>query len=190
MPEAGEIQQMMMGAFEEVQENRTSAPEGYEIIKELDRGGMAVVYLARQLVPLREVALKVVLPRFASDESACERMKREGRAMAALEHPGILPVYQVGEWNGLAYIIMKFAGGGTLGTVLKEGLPSVEKATEWLIASGEAVQFAHERGVIHRDLKPANIMIEANKNKLEMPKIIDFGSSCIFFGKDVASVYD
>lgn len=93
---------MMLGAFEDALEHQGFAPPGFEILQGLDRGGMAVVYLARQLKPEREVTLEVALPWYAGDAEIRERFKREARAMATLEHVGVLPVYQVGEWDRMA----------------------------------------------------------------------------------------
>ncbi|MGL5019980.1 MAG: protein kinase domain-containing protein [Luteolibacter sp.] len=151
---------MMLGAFEDALEHEGFAPPGFEILQELDRGGMAVVYLARQLKPEREVALKVVLPKYAGDAEIRERFKREARAMATLEHVGVLPVYQVGEWDGMAFLAMKLARGGTLQARLRQGLPEVREAVGWMIDASEAVHFAHQRGVLHRDLKPGNLLFD------------------------------
>jgi len=180
MSDREERQRMMAGAFDEALDEEGFAPEGFEIIDELDRGGMAVVYLAQQLEPMREVALKVVLPRFAGEDEVRERFKREGRAMAALEHPGVLPVHQVGEWDDLAFIAMKLASGGTLQAVLKEGLPEIRKVVDWLIAAGEAVHFAHQRGVLHRDLKPGNLLFDEEGAIY----VGDFGVAKLEFAQD------
>lgn len=172
--------QVLAGAFADAMEEAGFAPPGYEIHRELDRGGMAVVYEATQLQPEREVALKVVLPKFAGEEEIRVRFQREGRAMAALEHPGVLPIYEVGEWDGLAFLTMKLAGGGTLQGRLLERAPSVSEAVDWLIAAGEAVHFAHQRGVLHRDLKPGNLLFD------EEGKIFvgDFGVAKLEFASD------
>lgn len=171
---------MMLEAFEEALNDEGFAPPGFEILGELDRGGMAVVYLARQLKPEREVALKVVLPKYAGDEEVRERFKREGRAMATLDHPGVLPVYQVGEWDGMPFLAMKLARGGTLQARLRAGLPEVRDAVGWLIDASAAVHFAHQRGVLHRDLKPGNLLFD------EVGKIYvgDFGVAKMEFAGD------
>jgi hypothetical protein len=171
---------MMLGAFEEALNDEGFAPPGFEILGEQDRGGMAVVYLARQLKPEREVALKVVLPKYAGDEEVRERFKREGRAMATLDHPGVLPVYQVGEWDGMPFLAMKLARGGTLQARLRAGLPEVRDAVGWLMDASAAVHFAHQRGVLHRDLKPGNLLFD------EVGKIYvgDFGVAKMEFAGD------
>lgn len=173
-------QQMMSAAFEEVLEERSSEPSGCEVLREIDRGGTAVVYLARQWEPRREVALKVVQPRFMDEEEVSHRFKREGWAMAALEHPGILPIYQVGEWDGLAYIMMKFARGGSLQDVLQKERPKIAQAVSWVIAGGKAVQFAHENGVLHRDLKPGNFLFDEDGSIY----VADFGAAAMDFAPD------
>lgn len=171
---------LMAAAFGDAIEEGNSAPEGFQVLGELDRGGMAIVYLAQQLEPMREVALKVVLPRFAEEEHIRERFQREGQAMAALEHAGVLPIYQVGEWDGLGYIAMKLASGGTLQNLLEQGLPDVKQAVDWMIAAGEAVHYAHQRGVLHRDLKPGNLLFDT-KGAIYVG---DFGVAKIEFARD------
>lgn len=148
-------------AFGDALDMGLQSPEGYQVLREIDRGGMAVVYLAEQLSPLREVALKVMLPRFITDQIVKDRFRVEGQAMAELEHAGILPVYQVGVWNGLGFIAMKFADGGTLQELLNRQAPDVRQAVAWIITAGEAVHFAHQRGVLHRDLKPGNLLFDS-----------------------------
>ncbi|MGJ8672391.1 serine/threonine-protein kinase [Rubritalea sp.] len=174
--------QVMLGAFDDVISDRELAPPGYEILHELDRGGMAVVYLARQLQPDREVALKVMLPRFAGVEEFRIRFQREGRAMAALEHPGVLPVYQVGEWDGMTFLSMKLAREGTLQERLQEGLPDIREVVDWMIQVGGAVHFAHQRGVLHRDLKPANLLFDDDGSVY----VGDFGVAKLEFAEDGA----
>ncbi|MDB4265144.1 hypothetical protein N9891_00185 [bacterium] len=119
MSEEKRRQEVMTMAFDGVLQECSSQPAGCEILRELNRGGMAVVYLAQQREPRRKVALKVVLPRFLGDEGMHDRFKREGWAMAALEHPGILPIYQVGEWDGLAFMLMKLASGGRVQLIVQ-----------------------------------------------------------------------
>ncbi|MDB4265473.1 serine/threonine protein kinase [bacterium] len=160
MDESDTRLEVMLGAFDAVISDQESTPRGFEILHELDRGGMAVVYLARQFQPDREVALKVVLPQFAGNEEVGIRFQREGRAMAALDHAGVLPVYQVGEWDGMPFLAMKLAKGGTLREFLKKGALDTRKAVDWMIEVGEAVHFAHQRGVLHRDLKPGNLLFD------------------------------
>jgi eukaryotic-like serine/threonine-protein kinase len=131
---------------------------GYEILSEISRGGMGAVYHARQLRPQREVAVKVLLPEFAEVPEMLARFQLEARAMAALDHPGILPVYEVGEAEGMPYFTMKLADGGTLSDrVLAGGMPPKEAAA-LMIHLARAVHHAHQHGVLHRDLKPGNFL--------------------------------
>ena len=154
---------LMFQVFDEALEEEGFKPEGYTDLVELDRGGMSMIYLAQQIEPEREVALKIVLPKYAEDKNIRERFQREGQAMANLDHPGILPVYQVGEWDGLIFIAIKLATGGSLQEVLEQrGIPEPNVAVDWLISAGEAVHYAHQSGVLHRDLKPANLLFDHN----------------------------
>lgn len=131
----------------------------YEILEELARGGMGVVYKARQVKLNRLVALKMILTgQFASQEDI-QRFHAEAEAAANLDHPGIVPIYDVGEHQGQCYFSMAFVSGPSLQRVLNQGpLPSRESA-QLARQVAEAMAYAHERGVIHRDLKPANILL-------------------------------
>jgi hypothetical protein len=139
---------------------RPSALEvpGYEILGEISRGGMGAVYHAKQLRPEREVALKVLLPQFAEEAEMLARFQLEARAMAALDHAGILPVYEVGEAEGMPYFSMKLAAGGTLADRLKRGPLPAKEAASLMIQLARAVHHAHQHGVLHRDLKPGNFL--------------------------------
>lgn len=132
----------------------------FEVISELGRGGMAVVYKARQSDLDRIVALKILPPSLTHDASYVARFRQEARSAARLEHPHIMPIYEVGEANGLHYIAMKFIQGRTLKDLVEaEGALSVPRAAQILAQVGESLDYAHRQGVIHRDIKPSNIMI-------------------------------
>ncbi|MBX0326128.1 tetratricopeptide repeat protein [Oscillochloris sp. ZM17-4] len=132
----------------------------FEIISELGRGGMAVVYKARQGDLDRIVALKILPPEMTHDTSYIARFRQEARSAARLEHPHIMPIYEVGEADGMHYIAMKFIQGRTLKDLVQEdGALSVRRAAEILAQVGDALDHAHRQGVIHRDIKPSNIMI-------------------------------
>jgi serine/threonine-protein kinase len=132
----------------------------FEILSELGRGGMAVVYKARQSDLDRIVAIKLLPPEMTHDTSYVARFRQEARSAARLEHPHIMPVYEVGETDGLHYIAMKFIQGRTLKELVQhDGALSVRRAAEILAQVGDALDHAHRQGVIHRDIKPSNIMI-------------------------------
>ncbi len=134
---------------------------GHEIVEEIGRGGMGLVYRARQITPAREVALKMLLPLDSGQAELRDRFRGEARALAELEHPAILPLYLVGEADGLPYFTMKLAAGGTLAErISRDGKWNTKEAAELMVLVGSGVQFAHEHGVIHRDLKPGNVLFD------------------------------
>jgi TolB-like protein len=143
----------------------------YEVLGQLGRGAMGEVYRARDTRLGREVALKVVAPEIASDPESLRRFEREARAVASLSHPHIVPVFDVGEQNGLRYVVTELVEGETLRALLAASpLPANDAALLGAqIAAGLAC--AHERGVIHRDVKPENIMVGRDGTA----RIVDFG---------------
>jgi|GEM_PF-6934824 len=143
----------------------------YELLSEIARGGMGVVYKARQVNLNRLVALKMILAgQLASDEDV-KRFYTEAEAAAALEHPGIVPIFEIGQHNDQHFFSMGFVDGGSLADKIKDGpLPSKEAAS-YTKKVAEAIAYAHSKGVIHRDLKPANILLDRN----DEPKVTDFG---------------
>jgi len=162
MGKDSEMNDPLWEAFDDAIEDEGFQIEGYEVVEEIARGGMGVVYLARQHEPDREVALKVMLPRYADEPGMRRRFATEARAMAALDHPGILPVYEVGESAGLPYFSMKLASGGDLSARLgKIAMPPAEAAA-FACEIGAAVHYAHQHGVLHRDLKPGNFLFDSN----------------------------
>ena len=143
----------------------------YELLEELGRGGMGVVFRAKQASLGREVAVKMILRGELARQTERERFQAEAQAAARLDHPGIVPVYEVGEIGGRPYFSMKFIRGTTLAQRLAEGpLPSRE-AAKLLVIVARAIHFAHEKGVLHRDLKPSNILIDEQG----VPHVTDFG---------------
>ncbi|MBP86508.1 MAG: protein kinase [Planctomycetaceae bacterium] len=143
----------------------------YELQEEVGRGGMGVVYRARQLSLNREVALKMILRgQFASDADR-ERFQAEAEAVARLDHPGIVPVFEVGEIDGQPYFSMKYVKGQTLSQLLAGGLMAEKAAAELIVAVARSIHYAHRQGVLHRDLKPSNIMTDVQGK----PHVTDFG---------------
>lgn len=143
----------------------------YELQEELGRGGMGVVYKALHVSLNRIVALKMLLRgRFASADDQA-RFRAEAEAIAQLDHPNIVPVYEVGQLEGHVYFSMKYVRGRTLSQVLANGPIDPNEASRILSLVARAVDFAHRRGVLHRDLKPSNILIDDEGQ----PHVNDFG---------------
>ena len=143
----------------------------YDLIEEIARGGMGVVYRAVQHGSQRQVAVKMILAEQAATPGMMDRFRAEAEAVASLEHPHILPIYEIGENEGHPFYSMKFANGGTLRECLSEF--SQPRDTARLIATiARAVQHAHERGILHRDLKPGNVLLDGPERT---PYVSDFG---------------
>jgi WD40 repeat protein len=143
----------------------------YEIIREIARGGMGVVFEARQVSLNRKVALKMILAGQLANETDVKRFHTEAEAAANLDHPGVVPIYEVGQHDGQHYFSMGFVEGQSLSSRLAEGPLPPREAAALMVNVAEAIEFAHQRDVIHRDLKPANILLDKNGN----PRVTDFG---------------
>lgn len=150
---------------------RGSRIGAYEPLDEIARGGMGLVYRARQLQPSRIVALKMMLPYLATSTSMRARFRIESDAVARLDHPNILPVYEVGEHESLPYFSMKFAEGGSLLKRLPRLAGQWREIAAMMVKVGNAIQHAHDRGILHRDLKPGNILFDGR----DEPMVADFG---------------
>lgn len=144
---------------------------GYEILGELGRGGMGMVFKARQTALDRIVAIKTISEAALSDPRSRRRFRIEVKAIAQLNHPHIAQIYEVDEHEGVPYFVMEFVDGESIAEQIKEHSPSPVEAARLLEKVARAVAFAHQLGVIHRDLKPGNVLLTADGT----PKITDFG---------------
>ncbi|MDQ3226334.1 MAG: protein kinase [Chloroflexota bacterium] len=144
----------------------------YRVGRRLGDGGMAIVYLGHDLLLGRDVAIKTLRPQFAADPAFRSRFEREARAAAALSHPNIIDVYDVGEENGSAYIVMELIRGQTLKEIIAADAPFHPDDVAALLGQiGGALDYAHAIGYVHRDVKPGNILVD----ELGRARVVDFG---------------
>jgi hypothetical protein len=143
----------------------------YEVMEELGRGGMGVVFKARQIDLDRVVALKMISPDRFPDAADLARFRTEAEATAALRHPGIVAVHEVGELDGRPFFSMDYIEGGSLAEKLTDGPLPGKIAARYLLAMARAIQHAHEHGILHRDLKPANVLLDEHDQVF----VTDFG---------------
>src|SRR5262245_13776201 len=172
--------------LERIEEAATTAPHSFvppapaelaplfpqlEIIELLGQGGMGAVYKARQVKLDRLVALKVLPPVVAEGQGFAERFAREARALARLNHPHIVAVYDFGDVQGLYYLVMEYVDGVNLRQAMAEGKRSPPRALPLVAQLCSALQYAHETGVVHRDVKPENVLLDRQGRV----KVADFG---------------
>src|SRR6267154_6797362 len=144
----------------------------YQVLEEIGRGGMGVIYRARQRHSRRIVAVKRVLSYHSDSQETLARFRREAQAAASLDHPNILPIYEVSECDdGLPFFSMKFAGGGSLLDAAPALRGEPRRAVALVAKVARAVQCAHGQGILHRDLKPGNILLDGRGE----PLVSDFG---------------
>ncbi|MDA0751096.1 MAG: protein kinase [Verrucomicrobia bacterium] len=143
----------------------------YDLLEVIARGGMGVVYRARQMSLNRVVALKMILSGRLATENEVTRFRAEAEAAAHLRHPNIVAVFDVGETDGRHFYSMEFVEGDHLETRMQQGALPMKQAVSYMIKIARAVHFAHQRGVVHRDLKPQNILLDEH----DQPRITDFG---------------
>ncbi|MFG1754947.1 serine/threonine-protein kinase [Streptosporangium sandarakinum] len=150
----------------------------YELLEPLGRGGMGVVYRARDQELERIVAVKVLPAQMLRDEDFRARFRREARAAAGLSHPNIAAVYDIGEGTDggepVPYLVMELVEGGTLADLLRRTPPTPAEAGQIVAAVLEALEHSHERKIVHRDIKPANIMVHRADGRVRV-KVMDFG---------------
>lgn len=161
-------------------------PPGYHYVQELGRGGMGVVYLAKEEVTQRQVALKLILhPDYASEQSI-QRFREEAMLLAQIQHPNVVQLYSAGEFQHCPYLVMEYVPEGSLSARMSQEKPSVEIALELMEKISQGVQSAHDEGIIHRDLKPQNILLAKARpdqpwsTPWGTPKIADFGLAKLF----------
>lgn len=152
---------------------------GYEVGKLVGRGGFAEVFLVHDRRLKRDLALKALRPDLVISDALLTRFRREAETVAALRHPHIVPIYDIGESEGIAYILMPLIQGESLRSLLtREGPRPVREATRILLEAADALAAAHEAGVIHRDIKPENIMVTRTRDSqsaADVVKVCDFG---------------
>ncbi|MGB2714142.1 MAG: serine/threonine-protein kinase [Vicinamibacterales bacterium] len=147
----------------------------YEILSRIGAGGMGEVYKARDTRLGRSVAIKVLPVRATADPVSRERMEREARAVAALNHPHICAIYDIGSHDGVDYFVMELVNGESLATRLSRGELPVAEALRYAEQIASALGEAHRAGIVHRDVKPANIMLHAAADGATQAKLLDFG---------------
>jgi serine/threonine-protein kinase len=145
--------------------------QSYEVLSLLGAGGMGEVYLARDTRLDRQVALKVLPAELSADPARLRRLQREAKALAALDHPGIVTIFSVEEADGVHFLTMAYVKGQTLGELVPPNGMPVEKLLELGAALADALRAAHEHGIVHRDLKPSNVVVDS-EGRL---RVLDFG---------------
>ncbi len=143
----------------------------FELLGEIARGGMGVVYKARQLSLNRVVALKMIIAGELAQPSDVERFHTEAQAAAGLHHPNIVSIYDVGQHQGRHYLSMEYVQGESLAQLARHSPLSAKRAARYVKQTAEAVHYAHQHGILHRDLKPSNVLIDA----LDQARVMDFG---------------
>lgn len=159
---------------------------GHEVLSVLGHGGMGVVYKARHLKLNRTVAVKMLLGGAHTDRAGLKRLLREAEAVAALRHPNIVQVYEVGEHEGLPYFTMELVEGGSLREKLQANVLDARESASLVSTLAEAMEVAHASGIVHRDLKPANVLLTSEG----VPKIADFGLARRIEGESSLTVTD
>jgi serine/threonine-protein kinase len=147
----------------------------YRIIRKIGSGGMSEVFLGEDPELGRKAALKFLLPHYVTDEKFKVRFKREAQAVAALEHPNIVTIYEVGEFQGWPFYAMQYVDGQSLSDLIKGDRLPIYDIVDLIIQIGEGLSKAHEERITHRDIKPSNILIDPDGRA----KLVDFGLATI-----------
>ena len=148
----------------------------YDVIRRIRVGGMGAVYEGRQRTAFgRRVAIKVILGSYAADREMRRRFAREARTIARLQHPHILQLIEFGEQAGMLYLVMPFIEGGTLTSYLRRELPGLQEIASIFLQLLDAVEYAHEEGLIHRDIKSSNVLLDARRGGAPYVYLADFG---------------
>jgi serine/threonine-protein kinase len=156
----------------------------YEVLSRIGAGGMGEVYRARDTTLKRDVAIKVLLPTVANDPERLARFSREAQLLASLNHPNIAHVHGLADANGVGALVMEFVEGPTLADRVVRGPIPMSEALPIAKQIAEALEAAHEHGVVHRDLKPANIKVRPDG----IVKVLDFGLAKALDPQEAASV--
>lgn len=169
----GEGAESHPSGFDSADRKTTGSPllDDYEILGEISSGGMGIVYRARQRSLNRPVALKMIRSGTTASPQEIHRFQAEAKAAASLAHPGIVPIFDRGEWKGYHYFSMPYVEGGSLEDRLADGPLSSTVAAWFVTRIARAVHYAHTQGIVHRDLKPKNVLIDRDDH----PKVADFG---------------
>src|SRR6058998_1246683 len=137
----------------------------YDVIRRIRSGGMGAVYEGKQRTAFdRRVAIKVILGNYAADKEMRRRFVREARTVARLHHPHILPLIEFGDEQGILYLVMPFIEGGTLTGYPRRSLPDFNDVATIFLQLLDAVEYAHEQGLVHRDIKSSNVLLEARRD--------------------------
>src|SRR5579863_6757668 len=148
----------------------------YDVIRRIRVGGMGAVYEGRQRTAFgRRVAIKVILGTYASDREMRRRFAREARTIARLQHPHILQLIEFGEQDGMLFLVMPFIEGGTLTSYLRRELPTLQDIASIFLQLLDAVEYAHDEGLIHRDIKSSNVLLDARRGGVPYVYLADFG---------------
>src|SRR5262245_28300876 len=159
----------------------------FEVLREIGRGGMGVVYLARDTKLDREVAIKALPDGLAVEAERMARFEQEARTLASLNHPNIASIYGLEEVGGHRYLILEYVPGETLDHLVRQGPLPLLEALEVARQLAVAVEYAHDRGVVHRDLKPLNVMVNGAPVAV---KVLDFGLAKALESRDGAGAQD